>query len=105
VIGLLDENARRPGLFTASPSSKARRMLQEFADVTGGTAYFPKTIEEVEALCKEIAHDLRNRYTIGFRPANDKTSSQWHDVHITIAQSRPAASRFVIRARPGYYER
>ena len=44
--------------------------------MTGGQAYFPKSVDEVEELCKKIAHDLRNHYTIGYTPTNRQAGWQ-----------------------------
>ncbi len=99
VIGLTDENERR-----SRAGSKARQVLQEFADATGGVAYFPKSINEVEGFCKDIAHDLRNLYTIGFKPSDTAMNGDWHDIRVAITPSR-TASRFTARTRRGYFAR
>src|SRR5688572_4630986 len=66
-VGLLEENDQRPGgLFGRNtPSKKAKAALQELAALTGGQAFFPKSVDEVEEICRLIARDLRNQYTIG----------------------------------------
>ena len=68
VIGLLELNDTRGGLFRRSPSSRAKRDLRELAESTGGQAFFPESLDEVEELCRRIAYDLRNHYTIGYNP-------------------------------------
>src|SRR5436190_725350 len=67
-VGLLEENDQRGGLFKKPPSKKAKDDLLKFAEVTGGQAFFPKTLDEVEELVKHIADDLRNHYTIAYTP-------------------------------------
>src|SRR5437899_3068106 len=69
-IGLLEENDQRGGLFKKPPSKKAKEDLQKFAEITGGQAFFPKNLDEVEELVKHIAHDLRNQYTISHPTKN-----------------------------------
>ncbi len=101
-IGLLEDNDQRGGLFKAPPSKRARQVLEQFAEATGGVAYFPKTLDEVEELCKQIAHDLRNRYTIGYTPTNTKLDGTWRDVRVTI-NSPKAANKLTWRSKPGYY--
>ena len=83
-IGLLEENDERGGLFHAAPSKKAKDALLKYAEVSGGAAYFPKTVDEVEAICKKIATDLRNNYTIGYIPKNSKLDGTWRDVKVTL---------------------
>src|SRR5438067_11940885 len=47
-VGLLEENDQRGGLFKKPPSKKAKDDLLKFAEITGGQAFFPKTLDEVE---------------------------------------------------------
>jgi len=96
-IGLMED--ARSG---QRPSAKAKKVLQDFADATGGAAYFPKSIEQVEELCREIAHDLRSRYTIAYEPSNAARDGGWRDVKVAVASSK-AGSRLTVRARPGYF--
>ena len=47
-IGIFDENdTRSGGLFGKSPQKKAKDALKEIAELTGGQAFFPKSIDEV----------------------------------------------------------
>jgi Ca-activated chloride channel family protein len=84
------------------PSAKAKKVLQDLADATGGAAYFPKSVEEVEQLCREIAHDLRGRYTIGYEPSNAARDGAWRDVKVAVTSTK-AGSRLTVRAKPGYF--
>jgi VWFA-related protein len=102
-IGLLEENDQRGGLFKKSPSKKAREALQQFAEATGGQAYFPKSLDEVEDLCKRIAHDLRNHYTIGYSPTNRKLDGSWREVEVKVNPPKSVPSKISVRTKPGYY--
>jgi VWFA-related protein len=84
------------------PSAKAKKVLQDLADATGGAAYFPKSVEEVEQLCREIAHDLRSRYTIVYEPSNSARDGAWRDVRVAVTSTK-AGSRLTVRAKPGYF--
>jgi len=90
-IGLIDERTSR----------KAREALQEFAAITGGAAYFPKSLDEIDDLCKRIARDLRNRYMIGYKSANPKTDGSWRDVTVVVTQ--PKSPKLTWRNKPGYF--
>jgi Ca-activated chloride channel homolog len=80
-VGILDENdARSGGLFGKSPQKKAREGLTEIAEVTGGQAFFPKNIDEVAEICRRIARNLRNQYTIGYSPTNNKKDGTWREI-------------------------
>ena len=91
------------GLLERSSSSKSRQTLQEIADTTGGRAYFPKSIDEIEEVCKQVARDLRNRYTIGYLPTSSKPNGSWRDVKVSLAPSKNPAAKFTVRSKPGYF--
>ena len=87
---------------TPSPTKKAKDALQEFAKVTGGHAYFPKSIDEVEGLCRRIAHEIRNQYTLGYSSSNRKRDGAWRDVSVKVNPPRNVKIEEV-RSKPGYY--
>lgn len=101
-IGLLEENDQRGGLFRKPPSKKAREVLEKFAEITGGQAFFPKSLDEVEEICKTIAHDLRNHYTIGYSPTNKKLDGTWRDITVRVNPPKSVA-KVTLRTKPGYY--
>lgn len=102
VIGLLELNDTRGGLFRRSPSSKARRELQQIVESTGGQAYFPKSLDEVEELCRRVAHDLRNHYTLGYSPTNTAFDGSWREIEVRVKTPR-GFPRIEVRTKPGYY--
>ena len=52
-VGILEENdSRSGGLFNKSPQKKAREALKEIAEASGGQAFFPKSIDQVEEICR-----------------------------------------------------
>ncbi|PYU15433.1 MAG: VWA domain-containing protein, partial [Acidobacteria bacterium] len=59
------------GLFsqeTKSDAKRARRALNSLTQATGGLAFFPERTEDTEAICTQIAHDIRNQYTLAYYP-------------------------------------
>ncbi len=102
VIGLLELNDQRGGLFRRSPSSRAKRELREIAESTGGQAYFPESLDEVEELCRRVAHDLRNHFTLGYNPTNRAFDGTWREVEVRVNPPR-GFPRLEVRTKPGYY--
>jgi VWFA-related protein len=100
-IGLLDDTDQHGGFFKKTPVNKAKEALTRFAQATGGQAYFPKSIDEIDHLCRSIAHDLRNQYMIGYSPSNTANDGSWRT--ITVRLHTGAASQLTVRAKPGYY--
>ena len=101
-ICLLEENDQRGGLFKKSPSKKAKDSLIQLAEMTGGQAYFPKSIDEVEELCRRIAHDLRNQYTVGYTPSNAALDGSWREIQVKVNPPKNV-SKVTVRTKQGYY--
>jgi Ca-activated chloride channel homolog len=79
-----------------------RRVLKQLAEVTGGAAFFPESREEVEKVCEKIARDLRNQYTIGYRPSNQKMDGSWRKTVVQVSL-RKASPKVRVRTKQGYY--
>jgi VWFA-related protein len=79
-----------------------RKPLQELAEVTGGAAYFPKNINDVETICTKISRDLRNQYTIGYRPSNRNLNGAYRKIQVRLDPPRNTP-RFQVRTKQGYY--
>ena len=78
---------------------KAVSLLTRIAEVSGGRAFFPKSVSEVPDVLKELAHDLRTQYTIGYTPTNAARDGSFRKVQITLA---PGKSKRTVIARTGY---
>jgi len=81
---------------------KARRALEDIAEATGGLAYFPEEVSDTEEICKQIAHDIRNQYTLAYYPTNLKLDGTFRTLQV-VADSPTAGGRLTVRTRPGYY--
>jgi len=80
---------------------RAKRALQVMSDRTGGIAFFPKTLDEVDTISRSVAHDIRNQYTIGYKPSTPKNQGGYRSVKVD-AKSR-SYGKLVVRTRSGYY--
>ena len=80
---------------------RARRALQVMSERTGGIAFFPKTLDEVDAISRSVAHDIRNQYTIGYKPSTPKNQGGYRTVKVD-AKSR-SYGKLVVRTKSGYY--
>ena len=63
------------GLLAEERSKRAKRALREMAEETGGMAFFPQGLAEVDAITQQIAHDIRNQYTIGYHPSKPQAKA------------------------------
>ena len=90
-IGLLGEEKQR----------RARRALQLLAQRTGGIAFFPKTLDEVNQISRTVAHDIRNQYSIGYKPSNPKSSGGYRQIRVEAKS--PHYRKLTVRTKSGYY--
>jgi len=91
-VGLLSEEERRE-------AQKARRALMDLAEATGGEAFFPKELSEVDHIAGQVAHDIRSQYTIAYTPSNDTMDGKFRAIKIAVnAPGKPT-----VRTRNGYY--
>jgi len=79
---------------------RAKRALTALAFQTGGVAFFPKDMNEVDNISRQVAHDIRNQYTIGYKPA-DPNRPGYRSVRVEAHAS--GYKKLVVRTRSGYY--
>lgn len=89
-IGLTDEGLTRTG----------REALQNLATSTGGVAFFPQSLNDVDSITRAVAHDIRSQYTLAFKPGN---GAQKGYQAIRVEAKGQGRSRLVVRTRSGYY--
>jgi Ca-activated chloride channel family protein len=97
VIGLFDKEGER-----SRAQKKAAKHLQEIAEETGGKFYFPESADEVEAICTQVAHEIRNQYTLGYKPTNTRRDGTWRVVTVKLSPSTNS-KKLVARTKRGYY--
>jgi VWFA-related protein len=91
-IGLLNEEEPRE-------ARAAKRALNELASASGGLAYYPKSLSEVETITPLIAHEIRNQYILAYTPLNAALDGTFRAIKVTVkAQGNPT-----VRTRNGYF--
>ncbi|HEX6501750.1 MAG TPA: VWA domain-containing protein [Terriglobales bacterium] len=90
-IGLLGEEKQR----------RARNALKEIAVRTGGVAFFPKDLNEVDEISSTVAHDIRNQYTIGYKPTTPKSAGGYRAIRVDARAK--GYGKLTVRTRSGYY--
>ncbi len=89
------------GLLGDEHSKRAKRALRVMAEETGGLAFFPNNLGEVEAITQQIAHDIRNQYTIGYKPSKPQSEGGFRMVKVEA--SAKGYKKLQVRTRSGYY--
>ncbi len=80
---------------------RAKKALQIIADRTGGIAFFPKTLDEVDNISRTIANDIRNQYAIGYKPLSPKKAGEFRQIRVEAKAK--GHSKLVVRTKSGYY--
>ncbi len=80
---------------------RARRALETLAVKTGGIAFLPKTLDRVDEISRAVAHDIRNQYTIGYKPTTPKSVGRYRTIRVEARAK--GYSKLTVRTRSGYY--
>lgn len=86
---------------THSEVRHARRALEMLSGETGGVAFFPKSMEQVDEIAAEVARDVRNQYTIGYHSTKPTTEPGFRRVQVTAQAA--GMGKLEVRTRTGYY--
>jgi Ca-activated chloride channel family protein len=86
-----------------SESRHSREVLSELAEQTGGEAYFPKSLKDVDEIAHEVAADVRTQYTIEYRSTKPPSQGGYREVHV---EAKAKGYRHLdVRTRTGYFPR
>lgn len=90
-------------LFDSDPREyqRAQSALQTLSDDTGGIAYFPRSLDDVNRIAAQVAGDIRNQYTIGYHSSRAASLGGYRVVHVEAYS--PKYGRLSVRTRRGYY--
>jgi|SRR5579871_336858 len=91
-VGLLSDDEPRE-------AERAKRALDALTFATGGQAWYPQELTEVEGIAREVAHEIRNQYILGYTPSNQKLDGKFRKIKVTVT----SAGDPKVRTRTGYY--
>ncbi len=89
------------GLLGEEKARRARRALETIAQRTGGIAFLPRTLDEVDQISSSVAHDIRNQYTLGYKPTTPKSAGGYRAIRVEAKAK--GYGKLVVRTRSGYY--
>ena len=84
-----------------SGRAEQQQVLQRFAAATGGQAFFPGRLKDLDKMYDKILRDISSRYSMGYVSADTRMDGKWRDVKIRVV--RPELKDARIRTRPGYF--
>jgi Ca-activated chloride channel homolog len=89
------------GIFGEDDGDRNPRVLQHLSRISGGEAFFPESLEAVSPICQQIAHDIRNQYTISYEPVNRKADGTYRAIEVK-ARKTSNHGRLSVSTRAGY---
>src|SRR5580658_3863048 len=86
---------------THSEARHSREVLSELASQTGGLAYFPRSLKEVDGIAHEVAQDIRQQYTIEYRSTKSPELGGYRQIHVEAKEKGYRGLQ--VRTRTGYF--
>lgn len=92
-------SVNRGGFFGTGASTKeGDKTMEKFAEETGGRAFFPFKVEDLEESFRQISQELRSQYNLGFVSTNLKRDASYRRIEVRVAEKGLKLSY-----RKGYY--
>lgn len=82
-------------------SRHARRVLETLSEQTGGVAYFPKSLKDVDSIAAQVAQDIRTQYTIAYHSTKSPTLGGYRQIRVEAKAK--GMGKLSVRTRTGYY--
>ena len=79
----------------------ARHVLETLAEQTGGVAYFPRKLDDVDSITTQVAEDIRQQYSISYSSTKPASAGGYRTIHVEAHD--PHKGKLVVRTRTGYF--
>jgi Ca-activated chloride channel family protein len=83
---------------TGSMRNQLRMRMQQMVEVTGGQAFFPTALKDLDAAYEKVLAEIRAQYLLGYGSTNPARDGSWRKVEIRV--KRPDVR---LRSRKGYF--
>jgi len=77
---------------------EAEFVMRQLAQETGGRAFFPAKIDDLNGVYAQIADELASQYTLGYTSKNPRTDGAFRRIVVQVARQNATA-----RTKRGYY--
>jgi Ca-activated chloride channel family protein len=84
-----------------SEAKHSREVLTELSEQTGGQAYFPRSLKEVDGIAQQVAQDIRTQYTIEYRSTKPPSQGGYREIHVEAKEK--GFRKLQVRTRSGYF--
>ena len=86
---------------TGSSRTQLQMTLRQLTETTGGQAFFPTVMKDVESAYDKVLAEIKGQYHLGYLSTNAASDGKWRKVEIKV--KRPASERLQLRTREGYF--
>jgi Ca-activated chloride channel family protein len=77
------------------------KVLKKLAQVSGGEFFAPSSLSHVGSVCRQIAKDIRNQYTLAYSPSSPMRDGSYRNIKVLV--QAPGRQKVLVRTREGYY--
>ncbi len=89
------------GDLSRKEAKHSKQVLLQLADQTGGQAYFPRKLEDVEGVAEKVAQEIRSQYLIEYHPSKPMSLGGYRTIHVVAEADGYHGLR--VRTRAGYF--
>jgi Ca-activated chloride channel family protein len=89
------DNPDKPSKYHLDPGDK---VLQQFADASGGRVFFPYKVDDLAQSFVDIGTELRSQYFIAYSPTNPLSNGQYRKIEVDAGRKG-----LIVRTKKGYY--
>jgi Ca-activated chloride channel homolog len=73
--------------------------LKRLCEQTGGRAFIPESVEDLDRAFSQLEEELRQQYLLAYEPANDASDGSFRKIELRLRNRKG----LLIHHRPGYY--
>lgn len=86
---------------SASSRLHQESLLRQMAAATGGRAFFPRSVKQLDEMYADIAGEIHAQYSLGYVSSDPARNGKWRRVEVRVRPSM--GRRLSVRARKGYF--
>lgn len=83
---------------TGSSRAQLQMTLRQLVETTGGQAFFPMAMKEVESAYEKVLAEIKGQYHLGYLSSNAARDGKWRKVDIKVKRAD-----LRVRSRKGYF--
>ena len=96
VIGFVGDLSKEGGFISKSPQAKAKAFLERLAEITGGKAYFPGDVSQLNTIATDIASELRTQYLVSYYPTNTSRDGTNRTIKVVVPDGPNKQKRIAV---------